>query len=111
MIHLVDTRRLELLLELSRLGSMREVGEAIRSGVDELHRKRRPGDRGRARTRSRGLFSFPDAEAHGSRGSPRSDSMRPDGARVLRMASVSPGPRSRIAEHGGAHSAQFGAEG
>ena len=29
MIHLVDTRRLELLLELSRLGSMREVGEAM----------------------------------------------------------------------------------
>ena len=27
--HLVDTRRLELLLELSRLGSMREVGEAM----------------------------------------------------------------------------------
>ena len=26
---LVDTRRLELLLELSRLGSMREVGEAM----------------------------------------------------------------------------------
>ena len=29
MIYLVDTRRLELLLELSRLGSMREVGEAM----------------------------------------------------------------------------------
>jgi DNA-binding transcriptional LysR family regulator len=29
MIHLVDPRRLELLLELSRLGSMREVGEAM----------------------------------------------------------------------------------
>src|SRR4029079_10315672 len=27
--YLVDTRRLELLLELSRLGSMREVGEAM----------------------------------------------------------------------------------
>ncbi len=29
MIFLVDPRRLELLLELSRLGSMREVGEAM----------------------------------------------------------------------------------
>src|SRR3954464_2657220 len=29
MIYLVDPRRLELLLELSRLGSMREVGEAM----------------------------------------------------------------------------------
>src|SRR5436305_1363703 len=29
MIYPVDTRRLELLLELSRLGSMREVGEAM----------------------------------------------------------------------------------
>src|SRR4029079_19718267 len=29
MIDLVDPRRLELLLELSRLGSMREVGEAM----------------------------------------------------------------------------------
>jgi DNA-binding transcriptional LysR family regulator len=29
MIYLVDTRRLELLLELSRLGSMREVGETM----------------------------------------------------------------------------------
>src|SRR5438876_4429713 len=29
MIYLMDPRRLELLLELSRLGSMREVGEAM----------------------------------------------------------------------------------
>src|SRR6478752_2338517 len=29
MIFLVDPRRLELLLELSRLGSMREIGEAM----------------------------------------------------------------------------------